>query len=144
MQEGKMKFNKSTLKSNKGFTMQDAAIAISIIFLFVGTVTAFYMQIYKLQAETKLDSVAMLFVVQIMERIDKEPYSSLEDSSKIEELVNTMQNEFSIPASFDIYIRVIPDEQTDEYVKTVELNLSYTFQGKNRDIVIRKLKVKEL
>ncbi len=138
-----MKIAGKSLKSNKGFTLQDAAIAIGIILLFTGVVVGGFIKIANVQAETKLDAVATLFAVQAMERIDKVSYEEVEKDN-LEELASQMKNDFSIPSSFDIKLDIIPDELTDQLVKTVQLDLSYTFQNETRNIVIRRLKVKEL
>ena len=130
------------LKSNKAFTLQDLAIAIIVICLFVGTITSTFITIYKIQAETKVDSVAMLFTVQIMERIDKLAYNDVSESN-MNDLIHQMRTDFGISDNFNINIEIEPDETTNELVKAVNVKLSYNFNNKDRGISIKTLKIKE-
>ena len=130
------------LKSNKGFTLQDVVVAIIIIFIFVGVVASLFIVIYKVESETKVDVVAMLVVVQAMERIDKLGYNEVQEST-LSSVISTMRTDFSIPESFNISMRIIPDSLTDELVKTVEFKLNYHIFTRDRNIVIRTLKIKE-
>ena len=135
-----MKFAK--LKSNKAFTLQDAAIAIAIILLFAGTITSTFVAIYKIQADTKVDSVAALFTVQIMERIDKLGYNEVEEDN-IDNIISKMRADFNIPNNFSINIEIEPDEITNELVKTVHVKLGYNFNNQDKSISIKILKIKE-
>ena len=130
------------LKSNRAFTLQDLAIAIIVIFLFVGTITSTFITIYKIQAETKVDSVAMLFTVQIMERIDKLANNDVSESN-MNDLIYQMRTDFGIPDGFSINIEIEPDETTNELVKAVSVKLGYNFNNKYRGISIKTLKIKE-
>ena len=130
------------LKSNKAFTLQDATIAIVIILLFAGLISTGFVTIYKVQAGTKIDSVAMLFVVQIMERIDKLGYNEVKETT-IDNLISQMRTDFNISNNFSINIEIEPDDITNELVKTVHVRLGYNFNGEERGISIKTLKVKE-
>ena len=132
----------TNLKSNKAFTLQDAVIAIILILLFSGTIASTTVTIFKIQAGTKVDSVAMLFVVQVMERIDKLGYTEIQDDT-INTVVAQMRKDFSIPESFSLKLEIEPDEITNNLVKTIHVQLGYNFQGQDRNISIKTLKVKE-
>ena len=134
--------NYEKLKSNKAFTLEDAAVAIVIIFICAGTVSATFIAIYEIQAETKVDSIAMLFVVQIMERIDKLSYNEVQEST-IDSVISSMRADFKIPNSFNVNIEIEPDKITNDLVKTVNVKLEYKFNNKNRWILVKVLKVKE-
>lgn len=135
-----MKYAK--LKSNRAFTIQDLAIAILIILLFVGTISSGFVMIYKVQAKTKIDSVAMLFIVQIMEHIDKIGYNEVSNEN-INNLISNMRYNFSIPEEFNINIEIEPDSITNNLVKTVDVTLSYNIINQDRAILVKTLKVKE-
>lgn len=139
----KMKLNKSIIKSNKGFTLQDLSIAIMIFIIFAGTIGGTYVTIYKTQSDTKIDVVATLFSVQIMEYIDKVGYDEI-TTSNTQTFIDESRTKFSIPSTFQIGIEVIPSTNTQDLVKKVKLTLNYTFSGDERSIVIERLKVKEL
>ncbi len=130
------------LKSNKAFTFQDLAIAIIVICLFVGIITSTFITIYKIQAETKLDSVAMLFAVQIMERVDKLAYNDVSEEN-MSNLIYNMRVDFGIPDKFSINIEIEPDDITNKLVKSVNVKLGYNFNNKDRGISIKTLKIKE-
>ena len=130
------------LKSNKAFTLQDAVIAIILILLFAGTIGATMVTIYKIQIGTKIDSIATLFVVQIMERIDKLGYTEIQEDT-INSVIAQMREDFSIPESFSLKIEIEPDEITNNLVRTIHVQLGYNSQGQDRNISVKTLKVKE-
>ena len=138
-----MKFAKCFLQSNKGFTMQDAAVAIIAIILFAGVIGSTYVSIYKVQAETKVEAIATLFTVQIMENIDKIGYDEVTENNT-DLLIQEMRNKFSIPSSYKIELQVIPMLEAQDLVKTVRLTFGYKFMNIDRNIMIERLKVKEL
>lgn len=138
----KQKEYNKTLKSNKGFTMQDLAIAIVILFLFAGTIGGIYVSIYQIQSDTKLDSIATLYTVQIMEYIDKISYEQVTNG-----MADTVRQEFNIPDSFNILIDVssyLPSQDSEDLVKQVSVTLTYHFNDNDKTIKIERLKVKEL
>lgn len=138
-----MKLKKYFFQSNKGFTIQDLIIALMVIMLFVGTITGAYLSIYKVQADTKIDAVATVYMVQIMERVDKVGYEEFTSQTLGEEFVNQVRNDFTIPSSFGIVIESTPTNEED-IVRTVKVSLNYTFSGKERSITMERLKVKEI
>lgn len=138
-----MKFAKRILQSNKGFTIQDLAVAIIAIVLFAGIIGSTYVSIYKVQAETQVEAVATLFTVQIMEYIDKIGYDEVR-ADKTDLLIQEIRNKFSIPSSYTIELQIIPMIEEQDLVKTVKLTFGYQFKNIDRSIVIERLKVKEL
>ena len=138
----KQKEYKKNLKSNKGFTMQDLAIAIIILFLFAGTIGGIYLSIYQIQSDTKLDSIATLYTVQIMEYMDKISYKQVTNGME-----DAVRQQFNIPDSFNILIDVssyLPSQDSEDLVKQVSVTLTYHFNDSDKTIKIERLKVKEL
>jgi uncharacterized protein YneF (UPF0154 family) len=130
------------IKSNKGFTMQDLAIAIVILLLFVGTIGGTYLAIYKVQSDTKLDSVATLYMIQMLEYINKIGYDEVTNGME-----ETLRAQFSIPNRFHIKLEIssyLPKSDSRDLVKKVNLTMNYTFQKQERNLLITTLKVKEL
>ncbi len=138
-----MELEKYFFKSNKGFTIQDLVIALMVIMLFVGTITGAYITIYKVQADTKIDAVATVYMVQIMERVDKVSYEEFTSQTLGEEFVNKVRNDFTIPSSFGIVIESTLANEED-IARIVKVSLNYTFLGKERSITMERLKVKEI
>ena len=137
-----MKIVKKLWKSEKGFTIQDLIAAMIVLGLFVGIIGTLYVSIYKVQLDTKVDSIATLYAVQIMERVDKLGYEEFTNST-IDQVLANMRNDFSIPDSYHISFEVIP-YQSDDLIKTVKMTINYEFAGKERTIIIQRLKVKEV
>ncbi len=136
-----MNLQNKMLKSNQGFTMQDLVVAILILMLFVGTIGSVYLAVYEVQIDTKLDSVATLFAVQIVEYIDKISYDEVENGMEEE-----VRQEFSIPNSFGIQIQVSnyePEANSQDIIKEVKVTITYTFNENDRNITINRLKIKE-
>ena len=130
------------IKSNQAFTMQDLVIAIMVLLLFVGTIGGTYLAIYQVQADTKLDSVATLYMIQMLEYIDKIGYDEVTNGME-----KTLRTQFAVPSRFEIAIDVssyLPSKDSMDLVKRVKLTMHYTFQKQERNIVIENLKVKEI
>jgi len=133
-----MKKSKERWKSNKGFTMQDVIIAIVILTIFAGTIAASYLAIYKIQVQTELTAVASLYGIQILENIDRIAY---------ENVINGMEDKYkqtygiSDKMGLKIEVSQYDDENT---LKKIRLILTYEIAGNTEELVLEKLKIKEL
>lgn len=123
------------LKSNKAFTMQDLIIAFIILLLFTGVVGSGIVAIYRVQAETKLNSLATLYAIQIMENIQKISY----DEVKSGDLKN-WREDYGIPDRMNLTLDVA---EVNNNKKRVSLTISYQFSGKTESIVLEEFKAKE-
>lgn len=126
------------LKSNKGFTMQDVIIAIAILTLFAGTIAGSYLAIYKIQAETQITAVATLYGIQILENIDRIAYEDVKNGME-----DTYKQAYGISDQMGLRIEV-SQYDSENTIKMVKLTLSYQVAGNTEDLVLEKLKVKEL
>ncbi|MCI9087659.1 MAG: hypothetical protein HFJ32_03790 [Clostridia bacterium] len=126
------------LKSNKGFTMQDVIIAIAILTLFAGTIAGSYLAIYKIQAETQITAVATLYGIQILENIDRVAYEDVKNGME-----DTYKQAYGISDQMGLRIEV-SQYDSENTIKKVKLTLSYQVAGNTEDLVLEKLKVKEL
>lgn len=133
-----MKNTSMDLKSNKGFTLQDVVLATIILILFAGTIATSFLTIYRIQAETKVTAVAGLYGIQIMENIDKIRYDQV--TTGIEENYRSL---YQIPDSIDIHLDVTP-YNSENTIKQIKLTLSYSLEGEKEELVLEKLKVKEV
>ena len=126
------------LKSNKGFTMQDVIIAIAILTLFAGTIAGSYLAIYKIQAQTQMTAVASLYGIQILENIDRIAYEDV-----INGMEDTYKQAYGISDQMGLKIEVsqYDDENT---LKMIKLTLTYEIAGNTEELVLEKLKVKEI
>ena len=137
-----MKLKQNIAKSNKGFTLQDVAIEVIAIMAFAGNIGSIFLSIYQLQTDTIIDSSATLYMVQIMERIDKVGYDELTGET-IETQIAKMRSDFHIPELYGITLELIPYGE-DDLLKTVKLTLTYTPKNELKSIVVERVKVREL
>ncbi len=140
MEEKQVK--KIKIKSNSGFTMIDLIIALAIITLFAGIIGGIFYSVYKINYQSRATELALSYVVYIMEDIDKISY---------DEVTNGMEDNYktrlSMPDNYRLSIDVSNyNEGTDkaDLIKNVKLKLVYEFAGNEEQIVINKMKVKEI
>ena len=133
-----MKKLQKKIKSNKGFTIQDIIVAMTVLVLFTGIIGGSIVAIYKVQAETKLSSSATLYAIQIIENIDKISYDDVKDGD-----LRTWRTDYGIPdiMNLDFDVSAYNENHT---IKIVKLTISYEFSGKTQTLVLEKLKVKEI
>lgn len=126
------------LKSNKGFTMQDLAIGIIILTLFAGTIGGSFIAVYKMQAQTKITSIATLYGIQILENIDKIDYDEVNDGD-----LRTWISDYKIPESMKLSLEVKKYNEEDT-IKQVKLTINYEFADNSETLVLERFKVKEI
>ncbi len=136
-----MKKFKINLKSNRAFTMQDLTIAIIILILFAGTIGASFISVYKMQAQTKISAIATIYGVKIMENIDKITYSEVEYDTT--SMVANYRNMYGIPEEINLQLNVQKYNEEDT-IKIVTLIMNYEFSGEKEELVLERLKVKEI
>lgn len=144
MKKSKLKIIKNiNVKSQKGFTIQDLAIALLIITLFIGLISTLMFNVYKINIKSKLTSQMVMYSVQILEDIDKISYEEVTS-----ELSNSYNSKFSIPEGFEIDINVsnYADGLTNvqDLIKIVDLNISYNYLGEKEEFKVTRLKIKEI
>ena len=126
------------LKSNKGFTMQDVIIGMVILTVFAGTIAGSYLAIYKIQAQTQMTAVASLYGIQILENIDRIAYEDVKNGME-----DTYKQAYDISDKMDLKIEVSPYD-TEDTLKMVKLTFTYQIAGNTEELVLEKLKVKEI
>lgn len=126
------------LKSNKGFTMQDVIIGMVILTVFAGTIAGSYLAIYKIQAETQMTAVATLYGIQILENIDRIAYEQVKNGMEAD---YKQAYHISDKVGLKLEVSQYDDEDT---LKMVKLTLTYEIAGNTEELVLEKLKVKEI
>ena len=135
----KSKFNIKVLKSAKGFTMTDLILALSLVTLLFGIVTGLFLNIGKINAQSKMLATATYYGIRILEDIDKTAYENVTP-----EIAQQYANIFSANGKFEIQIDVENYEATQDIIKKVKLTISYTVANEEQKVVFNKLKVKEI
>ena len=126
------------LRSNKGFTMQDVIIGIVILTVFAGTIAGSYLAIYKIQAETQMTAVSSLYGIQILENIDRISYDDVKNGME-----DAYRKAYGISDKVGLNIEV-SQYDTEDTLKMIKLTLTYQIAGNTEELVLEKLKVKEL
>ena len=125
------------LKSNKAFTMQDLIVAFTILLLFTTVICGVVVAIYRVQAETKLNSIATLYAIQIMENIQRISYDEVQNGD-----LRNWRADYDIPDRMSLNLEVEPYGE-DDIIKNVKLTISYEFSGKTETITLEEFKAKE-
>lgn len=141
-----MNIVKEKLKSNKGFTIQDLIFALMIIMIFVGVIGSLFVSVYTVKADTKVDSLATIYAIKMLEYMDKVTYDKVSEENK-SELISEMKSTFNIPSTFNISLDIkkyTTSLGNEDYVRIIKLRMDYTFNNKDRQLVFDTIKVKEL
>lgn len=141
-----MNIVKEKLKSNKGFTIQDLIFALMIIMIFVGVIGSLFVSVYTVKADTKVDSLATIYAIKMLEYMDKVTYDKVSEENK-SRLISEMRRTFNIPISYKISLDITkykPSWDNEDYVRIIKLRMDYTFNNKDRQFVFDTIKVKEL
>lgn len=134
----KKHIKKINIKSNSGFTMADLVAAMAIITIFTGIIGSLLYSSFKLNMQVKMSSVAINYAIQILEDVDKITYEEVKNGME-----SSYVSKFSIPSGFNLSMDVSNYKEVD-IVKKVKLTITYEFLGNTENVVIQKIKVKEI
>ena len=142
---------KKIFKKNRGATVTDVTIAISLLVLFTGILTTSIIKIYKNNLSIKIDAYVIDCCVKICEYIDEIPYnevnSALTDET-IREEIETKYEDYEILDNYKIAIDV-ENFNTDnmakqDIIKKVKVSIEYQNIGETKTYTVNKLKIKEI
>lgn len=130
---------KKKLINNKGISGIDTAIAITVLALFAGVIITLMGSIYKRSIEIQKSANAMAYATIILEKVDEKSYEQVDNN-----FVNTLksQNEIQIDSNYTVSFST-SNVQTN-FLKKVSLRISYNVGSDRREILINKLKIKEI
>ena len=138
----KERITKINIKSNSGFTMTDLVAAIIIITLFTGVIGTMFYTSFKSNLESKLAGQCIYYATQISEEIDKVSYDQVKNGME-----QNYISKFSIPQGFDVSVIVNnynEGNSKEDLIKKVQITLTYNYNGNSQNMVINKLKIKEI
>lgn len=138
----KIELDKINIKSEKGFTMQDLIVAIMVFSVFVGIIGTLMSSVAKLNMQTRMTASATNYAILILEDIDKISYEQVTNS-----LASSYPSKFSIPAGFNIAIDVTNYNEGNnkvDLIKEVKLTITYSLRNDTEELVMHKLKIKEM
>ena len=137
-----MSKNKINIKSNKGFTIADLAIALIVFVIFTGIIGTLFYSSFKINSQARISAVATNYAIEILEDIDKIAYDDVQNGMESKYI-----EQFSIPEGYELSIKIqkynLGNDKAD-LIKKVKLTLSYGMMGDTEQIVIQRLKVKEI
>ncbi|MDO5556716.1 MAG: hypothetical protein Q4G05_00500 [Clostridia bacterium] len=128
------------MENNRGYTGIDISIAIMIIIMAIAILSTLLAKTLNNIREVEYNSNASIYMVQMLEGIDKCAYESVDNTNG--NLVNTFRANYHIPTSFDITMQI--EELHLGYVKRVTLRIEYLLDGSTESFEVKKLKVKEI
>jgi len=134
--------SKINLKSNSGVTMTDLIIALAIFVTFAGIIGTLFYSAFKVNLEMKLSGASVNYAMQILEDIDKIAYEEVQNGME-----DKYRAQFSIPEAFKLFIEVSnynEGNNKEDFIKKVKLTIIYEFSERTENIVINRLKVKEI
>jgi len=135
-----MKFIKK-IKSNKGVSLADVAIAIIVIMILGATIANMFYQLYYNVSMVRLNASAINCAVNILEDIDRLPYEQIDNNL-------LTKKDYDVSDNFDILIDVKKYSEEnpgkEDIIKIVTLTINYELLGDTEQIIFKKLKIKEL
>ena len=137
-----MKKKLLNIKSNSGFTMADLVVALSIFVIFTGIIGSLFYSAYKINMQVKMSGNAMYYAMQILEDIDKIPYDQVTNGME-----ESYISKYSITSGFSLEIDVSnynEGNSKEDLIKKVKLTITYDLAGNTEEIVVNRLKVKEI
>ena len=161
---------KKVLKKNKGISMMDIGIAITLFAIFAGLVGNLYYQIAFNNLRVRYEGIVVYNVVRLAEYIDLMEYEDVVSKSKsqlmamqytseeLQSLENntsetkhvldfpndlaTNDDDLTMNMEVESYVDAHP-EDTENILKTVTITVTYKIMGKEYEYSVQKLKYKE-
>lgn len=128
---------KRLLNKNKGVTMMDIVVAITLLTLFIGVIGELYYIIAVNNAKIRYNAIATYYTVKIVESIDKIAYEDVTN-----DLNTGLREQYDYPDFIDISINV-ENYNEGNIIKVVTVNAKYNALGTDNNYQIKKLKIKE-
>ena len=133
---------KKFFKRNKGISIMDVGIAMTLFAIFAGLVGNLYYQIAFNNTRVRYDGLATYNVVRLAEYIDEQPYVNITTKTNTE--LKAMLN---YPDALNITMNVTnytdQNPTAEDLVKVVNIEATYEIMGKEYSFIIEKLKIKE-
>lgn len=133
---------KKFFKTNKGISIMDVGIAITLFAVFAGLVGNLYYQIAFNNLRVRYNGIATYNVVRLTEYIDEQPYANI-----ISKTNNELKSMLDYPDAINISMIVSKysdnNPGAEDLIKTINITASYEIMGKDYEFSVEKLKIKE-
>lgn len=130
--------SKKKLYNNRGITGIDLTISIIALITFTGVIITLMVNNYRTSLEIQKSANAMSYITMILEKVDEKAYDKVTD-----DFLSEISGEISYNSNYDISLNVIQLDD-DDYAKKVTIKVSYEINNQKKDIIISKLKIKEI
>lgn len=132
------------ISQNKGFTSQDVVISIIIIVIFVSIITTLFYNFYISTSAKNRNAIALNCIIDVIEQTKMLNYDEL-DQAKIEELLNTLKLDRTIPNGYEVSVELQKynelEGNTDkkDLIKILKVKVQYLVGQKTEKIEISTL-----
>ena len=134
-----MKKKNMKLRSNKGITGIDLAIAIIVLVTFTILIITLMSSIYRNSIDIQKNANAMAYATIVLEKVDEKAFEEINA-----DFVNTLKDSGEVEISSDYIINFSTEVLEENLIKKVGVKVSYDINGEQRTITINKLKIKEI
>ena len=134
-----MKKKNMKLRSNKGITGIDLAIAIIVLVTFTSLIITLMSSIYRNSIDIQKNANAMAYATIVLEKVDEKAFEEINA-----DFVNTLKDSGEVEISSDYIITISTEVLEENLIKKVGVKVSYDINGEQRTITINKLKIKEI
>ena len=140
------------LKSNKGITTADIALALPIVILFVITTTSIFYSVFMSSQEAKRTAIGLNYAVDIFENIGSKSFSSVTPTSALSgiEGIKNISGSDTVPGTATAQIGTynisleIENYKDSNKIKIIKLKLEYPISTKDSETIeLQRLKVIE-
>lgn len=130
------------LKSNKGFTGVDVAIATLIFIIFVTFIGSLFYNISNTTKKMERKTTATNLAIEIIEALKVTQFDELNSSLKLENVKNSSGESITVPTGYNVAISV-EDYKNGNIVKIISVVVSYKNKNDIEDVKIETLVKRE-
>lgn len=127
------------LKQNKGVTLADAIIAITIFMIFTGLIITISYNIYLQSNFVKRNSSATNYIVDLFEYAQVLEFKDV-TTEKLEEYINQKEGISTLVNSSKGYkMKISVKENKEGYIKQIDATVSYKIGKKEKSVTMSTL-----
>lgn len=127
------------LRQNKGVTLADAIIAITIFAIFTGLIITISYNIYLQSNFVKRNSTATNYIVDLFEYAQKLEFKDV-TTGKLEEYINQKEGISTLKNSSKGYkMQVTVTENKEGYIKQIDATVNYKIGKKEKSVTMSTL-----
>lgn len=132
------------LKKNDGITGYDLVVSVIVLCLFVGVLTTLMGNLYKTSANIQASAIAMSYATIVSEKVDEKSFEEVTDDKNFADYLSE-KGEIELDDNYKITVIVSKMSGVDEnYIKNVNIVVTYNVANEAKSISLTKLKIKEV